>query len=78
MVRPGLSQVSGAGFADGDAEARLHREIVEIRDAVIDPRVSFVLTDAETALVDEAEAQLIGGAALGSRDRAHRSGGAAQ
>ncbi|MDL9978628.1 hypothetical protein [Microbacterium candidum] len=60
-VRPGLSQVADAGFNDADAETQLHREIVEIRDAVIDPEASFALTDDERELLEEAEAQLIGG-----------------
>jgi len=58
-VRPGLSQYS-AGFAAEDAETQLHRQVVEIRDAVIDPRVRFELSDDERAMVDEAEAHLIG------------------
>ena len=72
-VRPGLSQVTDAGFHDADAETRLHRELVEIRDAVIDPRASFALTDAESELLEEAEAQLIGGgAARGGRLKGSR------
>ncbi|MDY0910111.1 hypothetical protein [Microbacterium sp. CFBP9034] len=64
-VRPGLSQY-GAGIAAEDDETQLHRQVVEIRDAVIDPRVTFELSDDERVLVDEAEAHLIGRGA-GSR-----------
>jgi hypothetical protein len=58
-VRPGLSYYGG-GFATEDAETQLHRQVVEIRDAVIDPRVAFELSDDERVVVDEAEAHLIG------------------
>lgn len=58
-VRPGLSQYE-SGFAAEDAETQLHRQVVEIRDAVIDPRVTFELTDDERVVVDQAEAHLIG------------------
>jgi hypothetical protein len=58
-VRPGLSQY-GAGIASEGAETQLHRQVVEIRDAVIDPRVTFDFSDDERVVVDEAEAHLIG------------------
>lgn len=58
-VRPGLSQYGGE-FAAEDAETQLHRQVVEIRDALIDPRVTFTLSDDERVVVDEAEAHLIG------------------
>ena len=40
-VRPGLSQADPLATSADDPEGRLHREIVEIRDAMIDPRVTF-------------------------------------
>ncbi|WP_127817697.1 hypothetical protein [Microbacterium sp. CPCC 204701] len=61
-VRPGLSQF-GEGLGAEDAETQLHRQVVEIRDAVIDPRVTFELSDGERVVVDEAEAHLIGSGA---------------
>ncbi len=59
-VRPGISQSADAAFRSSEPEAVLHREIVEIRDALIDSRVSFNLTDRERELVDRAERHLVG------------------
>ncbi|WP_457100701.1 hypothetical protein [Microbacterium sp. P5_E9] len=59
-VRPGMSQQLGGGFRGEDAEAQLHRQVVEIRDAVIDPRVTFELSASERELLEEAEAHLMG------------------
>ena len=59
-VRPGMSQQQGGGFPGEDAEAQLHRQVVEIRDAVIDPRVTFELSAPERELLDGAEAHLMG------------------
>lgn len=64
LVRPGLSQTHSSATSMEDAETRLHREIVEIRDAMIDPRVSFEVTDHERALLGRAEDHLLG---LGGR-----------
>ena len=58
-VRPGMSQ-RGDGFQGDEAEAQLHRQVVEIRDAVIDPRVTFELSASERELLDEAETHLLG------------------
>ena len=60
LVRPGMSQQDAAGFSAADAETRLHRQLVEIRDAAVDPRVSFGLSNAERGIVDAAEAHLLG------------------
>lgn len=59
-VRPGISQSADAAFRSSEPEAVLHREIVEIRDALIDSRVSFDLTEGERELVDRAERHLVG------------------
>lgn len=59
-ARPGISQSTDAAFRTAQPEAMLHREIVEIRDAVIDSRVSFELTEAERELLDRAEQHLVG------------------
>lgn len=61
-VRPGISQMSEAGFHADEPEATLHREVVEIRDAMIDARVTFDLSGSERELVERAERHLIGGA----------------
>lgn len=59
-VRPGMSQQDAAGFSVAGPETRLHRQVVEIRDAAVDPRVSFELSDAERVVVKAAEEHLLG------------------
>ena len=60
LVRPGLSQTHSSAASMEEPETRLHREIVEIRDAMIDPRVSFEVTGHERALLGRAEDHLLG------------------
>ncbi|SDJ01548.1 hypothetical protein SAMN04488693_1464 [Arthrobacter subterraneus] len=60
LVRPGLSQTHSSATNMEEPETRLHREIVEIRDAMIDPRVSFEVTGHERALLGRAEDHLLG------------------
>lgn len=60
LVRPGLSQADPLAANAEDPERRLHREIVEIRDAMIDPRVSFDISRAERTLLEHAESHLLG------------------
>jgi hypothetical protein len=50
VPRPGMSQSDGAACRVEIPERQLHRQVVEIRDAVIDPRVSFELNEHERAL----------------------------
>ncbi len=50
-LRSELGKTPLAASAD-DLESRLHREIVEIRDAMIDPRVTFDISAAERALLE--------------------------
>lgn len=38
----------------------MHREIVEIRDAMIDPRITFDTSDAEIAMLERAGSHLLG------------------
>lgn len=59
-VRPGLSQADLRATNAEDHEGRLHREIVEIRDAMIDPRVSFDTSRTERTLLEHAESHLLG------------------
>lgn len=59
-VRPGISQIQDAPFHTDDGETLLHRQIVEIRDAMIDTRVSFEVSDDERGLVERAERHLLG------------------
>jgi hypothetical protein len=60
QVRPGLSQADPLAASTEDPEGRLHREIVEIRDAIIDPRVTFDTSRTERALLERAESHLLG------------------
>jgi hypothetical protein len=60
QIRPGISQGDLAGLPLEDSEAQLHRQVVEIRDAAIDPRVCFKLNKQERVMVDDAEAHLLG------------------
>ncbi|MGF3055400.1 hypothetical protein [Microbacterium sp. YY-01] len=62
VLRPGLSNRQAATDFLDDPEARLHRQVVEIRDAMIDPRVKFTLTRCELAVVQRAERHLLGAA----------------
>lgn len=59
-VRPGLSQADPVAAISEDPEGHLHRVIVEIRDAMIDPRVTFDTSRAELALLERAESHLLG------------------
>jgi hypothetical protein len=59
-VRPGISQNEQAGFRADEPETLLHRQVVEIRDAMIDTRVSFDLSDQDRELVERAERHLLG------------------
>lgn len=46
---------------DASPEDRLHRRIVEVRDAAMDRNADFTLTAEDRALLDEAERQLVAG-----------------
>ncbi|MEU1970782.1 DUF6545 domain-containing protein [Microbacterium sp. NPDC019599] len=59
-VRPGLRQRDATAIRLEDPEAVLHREVVEIRDAIIDPRVEFDPTIEDRHLLERAEAHLLG------------------
>ena len=59
-MRPGLSSTDALGDSFDDPEVRLHREVVEIRDAMIDPRVSFTISAREQESLERAEQHLLG------------------
>lgn len=59
-ARPGLSQADPLAANSEDLEGHLHRVIVEIRDAMIDPRITFDISDADRDLLDRAESHLVG------------------
>jgi hypothetical protein len=72
-VRPGISQNEQAGFHADEPETMLHRQVVEIRDAMIDTRVSFDLSDGDRELVEQAERLLLGSGPANSTPVAARS-----
>jgi hypothetical protein len=68
-VRPGLSKAQSSTAQIEDHESRLHREIVEIRDAMIDPRTAFEVTNAEETLLEQAERHLLGSSGAGGNGK---------
>lgn len=58
--RPGLSSVTACLYFVEEPETRLHRAIVETRDALLDPRNTFILSKDEIALLERAEQHLLG------------------
>lgn len=59
-ARPGLSQANPLATHSEDPEGHLHRMIVEVRDAMIDPRITFDISANERDLLEGAECHLIG------------------
>lgn len=72
-VRPGISQNEAAAFHADEPETLLHRQLVEIRDAMIDTRVSFELNEAERELVERAELHLLGASSTSTPSAADSS-----
>ncbi|WP_157009126.1 DUF6545 domain-containing protein [Agromyces laixinhei] len=66
-VHPGISQQADAAFDPADPEALLHRQVVEIRDAMIDTRVVFTISDADRMVLDRAERHLVGADSTSTR-----------
>lgn len=59
-LRPGISQDERSPFRAHEPESLLHRQIVEIRDAMIDTRVSFDVGDQDRERIERAERHLLG------------------
>ena len=59
-VRPGISHNKNVPFHADKPEILLHRQVVEIRDAMIDKRVSFEVSYQDRQLVERAERHLLG------------------
>lgn len=59
-ARPGLSQADPLAAHSEDPEGHLHRVIVEIRDAMIDPRITFATSTDDRDLLERAESHLVG------------------
>ena len=60
LARPGLSQADPLAANSEDPEGHLHRVIVEIRDAMIDPRITFDISTDDRDLLERAESHLVG------------------
>lgn len=60
QVRPGLSQAEPRATSSQSPEAQLHRKVVEIRDAEIDSRATFTITENERLLLQTVEQHLLG------------------
>ncbi len=58
-ARPGLSQADSLAANSEDPEGHLHRMIVEIRDAMIDPRITFDISTDDCDLLERAESHLV-------------------
>jgi hypothetical protein len=59
-ARPGISLNNQSAFPTDELDTLLHRQVVEIRDAMIDTRVQFRLSERDRALVERAERHLVG------------------
>ena len=59
-ARPGLSQADPLAANSEDPEGHLHRVIVEIRDAMIDPRITFDISTDDRDLLERVESHLVG------------------
>jgi hypothetical protein len=59
-ARPGISLNIHRAFPSDELDTLLHRQVVEIRDAMIDSRVQFRLSERDRALVERAERHLVG------------------
>jgi hypothetical protein len=70
-VRPGISQSESPAIRAGGPEAWLHRQVVEIRDAMIDTRVSFEVGDHDREILERAESHLLGSGAASSQATMH-------
>lgn len=59
-ARPGIGPIQQLGVSVDEPDTRLHRQVVEIRDAMMDARVSFTINDQDKELVERAERHLLG------------------
>ncbi|TFD63747.1 DUF6545 domain-containing protein [Cryobacterium sp. Hb1] len=66
-ARPGISHTEHTSLNAAAPETLLHRQVVEIRDAMIDTRVEFDVSAGDRELIERAERYLLG---TGSSDAA--------
>ena len=59
-ARPGIRPTEHSAFDAANPETLLHRQVVEIRDAMIDMRVDFDVNDRDRHLIERAEGHLLG------------------
>ncbi|POH66071.1 MULTISPECIES: MAB_1171c family putative transporter [Cryobacterium] len=59
-ARPGISQNQQVAVPGDEPDTVLHRQVVEIRDAMIDTRVNFAVSEPERELIERAELHLVG------------------
>ena len=64
-ARPGISQNESLAFHPTQPQTMLHRQIVEIRDAMVDTRVSFEISGRDRELLERAEQLLLGAEKVG-------------
>ena len=65
-ARPGISQNQQVAITADEPDTVLHRQVVEIRDAMIDTRVNFAVSEPERELIERAELHLVGVGPTGS------------
>lgn len=65
-ARPGISRNQQVAIPADEPDTVLHRQVVEIRDAMIDTRVSFAVSEPERELIERAELHLVGAGPTGS------------
>ncbi|WP_105034127.1 DUF6545 domain-containing protein [Cryobacterium aureum] len=65
-ARPGIRQNQRVTFNADEPDTLLHRRVVEIRDAMIDTRVSFDVSDETRELIERAERHLLGAGSINS------------
>ncbi len=70
---PGLSGALPETSRFDDPEARLHRQIVEIRDAMLDPEAQLDVSESEIALLERAEQHLLGDAPTAAPGKARKN-----
>ena len=72
-ARPGISQNESLAFQPPEPASLLHRQVVEIRDALIDARVTFDISERDREVLERAESHLLGVGAASAEPRVSRA-----
>ena len=72
-ARPGISQNESLAFQPPEPASLLHRQVVEIRDALIDARVTFDISERDREVLERAESHLLGVGVASADPRASRA-----